>query len=175
MRNLDARAVGSITSGRLLIEDFGKVHEAIEWLAGHPVWTHELPDIRSSLAPMLRAMFPELPRENFTEDWRTVAHRLQEAWPDGIALAKGVGKRTGSPVDTLRDKVGDDKIVVVESWISGDTVPIAKSRMAAAIRTARNDALEEAAKCVDGIGWDRHTTFAQAAAAIRAMKEQTNG
>ena len=49
-------ALASITTGRLLCP-FSDMHEAIEYLMGHPVWTHELAS--ESLWQLMRAKLPE--------------------------------------------------------------------------------------------------------------------
>lgn len=112
----DARVVGSITSGILLIQDFGKVHECIEWATGYPVWTHELPAAMERLTPKLLALFPSLPAEDSFDhaEWRAKADELAAKFPDGISLEKGTDVRTRHPVATLADMVDPSKIIVVE-------------------------------------------------------------
>lgn len=105
LRTFDARIIGSITSGVLLYGDFSKVHEAIEFLAGNQVWTHELPAVSRVLSTDLAAAYPSLPIRDDMPDWRACADRLVKEFPNGIELAKGTGKRTRDPAETLRQSV----------------------------------------------------------------------
>jgi hypothetical protein len=104
-KSFDVRVLGSITSGILLLQDFSKVHEAIEWLAGYQVWTHELPAVSRRLAPSLLERFPHLPARDTIDDWRATADALKTAHPDDIALEQGAGERTRDPVETLHEKL----------------------------------------------------------------------
>jgi hypothetical protein len=97
----DIRIIASITSGVLLVQDFSLVHEAIEWLAGYPVWTHELPAVCRRLAPELAERFPALPAsEEAVGKWEECALHLLAKYPDKIELSKGSGKRERGPIET---------------------------------------------------------------------------
>ncbi len=50
----------SITSGINLCEDFGDVAGAINFLAGHDVFTHQLPRVSKELTPLLVEDYPAL-------------------------------------------------------------------------------------------------------------------
>lgn len=52
-------AILSAISGRLLCP-FSDMHAVIEAMAGGPVFTHQLPAVRRSLEPAMRAAFPDL-------------------------------------------------------------------------------------------------------------------
>lgn len=113
-KSFDIRVLGSITSGVLLLQGFSEVHEAIEWLSGFPVWTHELPEASSALAAGLIGRFPDLPtHDDNIDDWRERADRLLAKYPEKIAFPKGAGKRARDPISILQDKVGDKPIVVI--------------------------------------------------------------
>jgi len=106
-RTFDARVVGSITSGILMIDDFSKVHEAIEFIAGYPVWTHELPRVcREVCAPAITALYPDMPQRDDVPDWLTTAAGLLERYPDGVSMPAGTGERSKGPVETLVDAIG---------------------------------------------------------------------
>ena len=49
----------SMSTG-ILLTDFPAVHEAIETLAGGPVWTHQLPAAMNALRPALISQYPWL-------------------------------------------------------------------------------------------------------------------
>jgi hypothetical protein len=101
-KSFDIRVLGSITSGILLLDGFGHVHEAIEWLAGHPVWTHELPDTSRAIAAKLIEQFPDLPAaEGDVGEYQECTARLLAKYPDKISLPKGNGERTRDPVTDM--------------------------------------------------------------------------
>lgn len=49
----------SAVTGILLCE-FGKMHEMLEWMAGEPVWTHQLPRVCREAVPVVVAAQPRL-------------------------------------------------------------------------------------------------------------------
>ena len=53
----------SVASGINLVDDFTRVHEAIEYLSGNQVWTHQLPRASKELTPKLIADYPILKTE----------------------------------------------------------------------------------------------------------------
>jgi hypothetical protein len=117
-KTFTARALGTITCGVVLVHDFADVTEAISWLAGFPVFTHELPAKSRELTPALLASYPELPKrgEVNSSNWLPIAERLDAAYPDGIALEQGTGTRQRDPLSTLKDMLPPDKaanIIVV--------------------------------------------------------------
>ena len=83
------------------MEDFSKVHEAIEWIAGYHVWTHELPSIREKVAASAKAQFPWLPMGEVA-DWRATAQFLLDNYGPTVAVEQGAGKRNADPITTLR-------------------------------------------------------------------------
>lgn len=52
--------VMSIVTGRLVAQPFSDVHECLEWAAGEPVWTHQLPRVSKELAPAIVGLLPSL-------------------------------------------------------------------------------------------------------------------
>lgn len=109
-KSFDIRVLGSITSGVLLLQDFSQVHEAIEWLAGYPVWTHELPEVGRRLASLLREQFPDLPEKDKVGDWEECAGRLIVAHPEPIAMKKGEGHRQYDPIATAVAKRNGNRL-----------------------------------------------------------------
>lgn len=115
-RTFDPRIIGSITSGVLLMDGFSKVHEAIEFLSGHPVWTHELPSASRAVTPAILARYPDMPVGDL-EDWQATAAALTGKYGESIPVAPGDGRRDRSPLDTLADMVSPDKTIVL---VKGD-------------------------------------------------------
>lgn len=58
-REFPTAVVLSIVTGRLVCE-FDKVHEAIEWMAGEPTWTHQLPRVAREAAAVILERHPDL-------------------------------------------------------------------------------------------------------------------
>jgi len=121
-RAFDVAVLVSITSGVLLVQPFSKVHEACEWLMGHPVWTHELGSEATvnRIKAAVLAQHPDLPSEVTADrnNWDAVAASLRETYGATRDVAKGSGERTASPIETLRQMrpdLADDAIVVVPS------------------------------------------------------------
>lgn len=101
-RNFDPRILGSITSGTLLIEPFSKVHEAIEHIVGHPVWTHEIPGVRATARAEVMRLYPGMP-DGDVADFRGCAEGLLKTYGDAIPMPKGTATRDKSPLATLVD------------------------------------------------------------------------
>lgn len=58
-RELPTEAVISTISGKLIC-DISQVYEVCEFMTGHPVWTHQLPDIGRAVREVLLKRQPEL-------------------------------------------------------------------------------------------------------------------
>lgn len=52
-------ALLSLMSG-VLVGDFGEMQEAVQVLAGGPVWTHQLPRVCREMRPALARLWPDL-------------------------------------------------------------------------------------------------------------------
>lgn len=51
----------SLTTDRLVSPSgFGAVHELVEYMAGEPVWTHQIPRVADECKPSLLAQHPDL-------------------------------------------------------------------------------------------------------------------
>ena len=99
-KNFDPRVLGSITSGILLIADFSKVHEAIEWVIGHPIWTHELPKISDKAASLVKLQHPYMPLGKVA-DWQATADYLLSKHGPLLPLERGSEVRSSDPVSSL--------------------------------------------------------------------------
>ena len=102
VKYFDARVLASITSGVLMIEPFSLVHEAIEHLAGHPVWTHELPSYSLAITPSLMVLYPWLPT-NQLENWEALAAELAMDYPSPLPVRGVAMVREHDPISTLVD------------------------------------------------------------------------
>lgn len=117
----------SVTTGRLLC-DFGAMRECVEWIAGHPVWTHEMghrasteawrnevyaqhPTLAaidsSDLDHLLDSLDPESACRAFVD---AQARRLETST---VRLRRGVEDRTQSPIEVLAEMMPDRPVIVV--------------------------------------------------------------
>lgn len=103
------RVIASLSSGVLLCE-FGKMHEAAEWLMGHPIWTHHFAD-KTLWREMQAAILEQAPgfptdlegvnKENYLER----ADDLDAQLGDVVAIRKGSGLTARLPTDGIPDHV----------------------------------------------------------------------
>ncbi len=103
-KNIDPAALASITTGVLLTE-FLPVHEAAEWLLGHPIWTHELPRQADPMKAAALAQFPDMPTET-GESWEICRDAVRAVYGDTVAVARGSQVRSQSPIETARQAFG---------------------------------------------------------------------
>lgn len=101
-------ALASITTGVLLANSFSDMHEAAEWLMGHPIWTHEFgsKDTFERMRARVLAQHPDLDidasdvnRDN-VEAFRA---RLVADLGESREIVKGDAEREAGPVETLID------------------------------------------------------------------------
>lgn len=97
---IDPRALGSITTGILLLDDFGKVHEAIIHVLGREVWTHELPSVSAEATAAVLRQFPDMPTD-VGGDWKATATAITSKFGALVDVEQGHTKRTAGPVETL--------------------------------------------------------------------------
>lgn len=105
---IDPLALASITTGTLLCADgFGVVHEAAEWLVGHPVWTHEFvdPAMKATMIEAALSQFPDMPTSH-PDDWRKLSAELRERYGETVVVRKGDHERDRNPVQTMVGMVG---------------------------------------------------------------------
>ena len=110
----------STITGRLM-GDIDGVYKVLEWMAGHPVWTHQLPRIGREAQPVLTNRQPELQRaideaEQVNPDnYREWLARWENRYGPTIAVPK-FSADDHDPIDPmleLAEKVSPDRIVVV--------------------------------------------------------------
>lgn len=95
---------------------FSDMHEAVEWLFGGPVWTHELVHGPTQDAYVSEALeqFPKLPtRAEAEKDWQAARERVLDEYGPILSVAKGTAQRRASPIETLKDIRPDAQIIPV--------------------------------------------------------------
>ncbi|MBX9707889.1 MAG: hypothetical protein K2X61_08165 [Caulobacteraceae bacterium] len=114
-------AVVSAITGRLICP-IGEVYEVLGWMAGEPIFTHQLPRVGREAWPVVTAMHPELAVLAAEEERVTPA--TWETWRDDLVRRFGemiiVPRLTQDqhqqidPVSELAEKVHPSRIVVLE-------------------------------------------------------------
>lgn len=110
-KDFNSLAVASATTGVLLLQDFGKVHECVTWVLGREVWTHELPGCAKETTAAILAQYPDMPTV-CADDWKETAADVMERYGASISLIRGNTERTMSPAETLTMLVDDPKKIV---------------------------------------------------------------
>lgn len=105
-KELDSLGVAGITTGVLLVEGgFSHIHEAMEWVMGHPVWTHELPGVWDEAKARVLKQIPDMPTEANPDTFGQVASEVRNRFGLKVVLQKGDSERTQGPVETLMAKM----------------------------------------------------------------------
>ena len=131
-RDFPLAIVLSVTTGLFLCPKFSDIHECVEHVAGHSVWTHELADdlllayVRERIYeqhPGLRGVVrPEVDKslrgEAFLAAVRPWLGAMADQHGTDIALIKGTGERTESPLQSLERMAPGKSVIVVD--VGGD-------------------------------------------------------
>lgn len=103
----------SIISGTFLCK-FSDMHECMEYLAGGPVWTHQLPSVSREIGPRLRELFPDLADfdvSGVNRDTFKVWHAERAHLMDEMRAVPVIGGSPGGPFSGLPE--GQDVVVAV--------------------------------------------------------------
>lgn len=119
-KKFSVAAAFSITTGKLLC-DFGDMHELAEWIAGHPIWTHEFAskELSTKLSDAILEQHPELddcyPATNVNGDnyldWLSV--EVARLGTTQLEFTKGDSERTEGPVESMQRMYPGKKVIVV--------------------------------------------------------------
>lgn len=115
-REFPIAVIASISTGVLLC-DFSKMHEAAEYLMGHPIWTHHFADKEMS-KDMKRAIAEQCPgmpdnlegcnAKNYLEH----VARLEAEFGPKVTIRKGGGLTAMLPTDGIPDHLKDKTIEI---------------------------------------------------------------
>lgn len=110
-KTLDTLTLASVTTGHALVTEFSKIHEAVTWLMGHEVWTHELPAYLPLAASEALEQYPDLPSKyvGLEETQAEAVERYGETLP----VRQGNSQRAKGPEETLREIAGDRPVIVI--------------------------------------------------------------
>lgn len=116
-RDFPTAVIASISTGRLLCK-FSDLHEAAEYLMGHPIWTHHFAskDLWQEMQKTIVEQCPGMPTadiEGVTPEnvWEHVA-RLEAEFGKAVKIRKGGGLTAMLPTDGIPDHLKDHTIMV---------------------------------------------------------------
>lgn len=106
-REFPTEVIASISSGILLCS-FSEMHEAAEFLMGHPIWTHHFasPDIWKRMTDRVLQQHPLMPKKlDVTgvtpENWLEYKAKLIKSLGAIVRITKGDGSTEKSPLDGI--------------------------------------------------------------------------
>jgi hypothetical protein len=115
-REFPTAVIASISTGVLLCE-FSKMHEAAEFLMGHPIWTHHFAD-RELLAEMRRTIAEQCPgmpteiegvtKDNYLEKLAEIEKEIGKI----VTIRKGSGLTARLPEDGIPDHLKDKTTII---------------------------------------------------------------
>ncbi|HQR07021.1 MAG TPA: hypothetical protein PLN21_09375 [Gemmatales bacterium] len=80
--------------------NFSEAQELMEWIMGHPVWTHEMPMHFDYAKNTIASLFKGLPGNANSNNWQEVLAEAVELHGEKVEIPKGVSKRDQSPIET---------------------------------------------------------------------------
>lgn len=113
-RDFPTAVIASISSGVLLC-DFGEMHEAAEYLMGHPIWTHHFADktMTGEMKRIIAEQCPGMPTElEGGPTWRDQLAALEAEIGKTVRIRKGSGLTAMLPTDGIPDHLKDKTIIV---------------------------------------------------------------
>lgn len=115
-REFPIEVIASISTGILLC-DFGKMHEAAEFLTGHPIWTHQFAnkELNGDMEKMIAEQCPGMPTEmsGVTRDnYHLRVEQLRRDFGEKVTIRKGGGLTAMLPIDGIPDHLNDKTILV---------------------------------------------------------------
>jgi len=115
-RDFPVAVIASISTGVLLCK-FGDLHEAAEYLMGHPIWTHHFAskDLWKEMQQAILEQCPGMPIDdaNLTKDnWATFAEKLEANLGKMVKIRKGNGLTAMLPTDGIPDRLKDHTIMI---------------------------------------------------------------
>ena len=109
-------ALASLTSGLLLCK-FGEMHEAAEYLMGHPIWSHEFASkpLWELMKAKLLEQHPGLPCDADGvngDNWQEFLAAACASLGETLTITKGEEVRAADPITTARAMLGPDKPII---------------------------------------------------------------
>src|SRR5947209_6718387 len=119
-REFPTTVIASLATGLILYEGeggFSKLHEAAEFLMGHPIWTHHFAsrDLWRAMRERVLAECPNMMskdevRDVNKENWREWAAEVERRYGKTVRIHKGDGSTAKHPLEGLPD--GKEVVVI---------------------------------------------------------------
>ncbi len=107
-REFPALTLACITTGVALMDGaMSAMHEAVEHILGHPVWTHEFADkaVWAKLRDAIREHHPGLPFGK-PDDWQATRDDVLARFPDPLTMPRGTSERGEDPITSAERIMG---------------------------------------------------------------------
>ena len=114
-RDFPTEVIASLSTGVLLCP-FEEMHEAAEFLMGHPIWTHHFADktLVTEMKRMIAEQCPGMPSElDGGPTWREQLAKIEAEIGTTVCLRKGDGLTAMLPTDGIPDHL-KDKIIEIK-------------------------------------------------------------
>ncbi len=108
--------IASLSTGILLC-DFNAMHEAAEFVMGHPIWTHHFAskELTQKMRKAVIAQHPDMPTalDGVTkENYKQHVEALEAKFGSTLPILGGDGRTAMSPLDGIPDHLKDSTILV---------------------------------------------------------------
>ena len=112
-REFSTAAIASISTGIMLCK-FGEMHEAAEYLMGHPIWSHHFAskELSESMKRAVVRQYPEMPTELSgvtAENYLEYLNKIEAKFGKTVKIKKGDGATAMHPLEGIPE----DKPVIV--------------------------------------------------------------
>lgn len=115
-RDFPVAVIASISTGVLLCK-FGDMHEAAEYLMGHPIWTHHFAskelwkEMQRTILEQCPGMPTDAPGVN-ADNFAAYTTKLEADLGKVVTIRKGDGLTAMLPTDGIPDRLKDHTIMV---------------------------------------------------------------
>lgn len=115
-RDFPTAVIASISTGVLLCK-FDEMHEAAEYLMGHPIWTHHFAskalwkDMQKTVLEQCREM-PTTLDDATKDNYLDKAAEIEQAIGKTVRIRKGGGLTAMLPTDGIPDHLKEHTIIV---------------------------------------------------------------
>lgn len=115
-RDFPTAVIASLSSGVLLCK-FSDMHEAAEYLIGHPIFTHHFAnktlwgEMQQTIAAQCPGMPTDLPGID-KDNWPEAKAKLEAEFGETVKIRKGGGLTAMLPTDGIPDHLKDKTIMV---------------------------------------------------------------
>ena len=115
-RDFSTAVIASISTGILMCK-FDDMHEAAEFLMGHPIWTHHFADktLCGEMRKMIAEQCPGMPMRGDLEGgdtWREQLAKVEADLGATVKIRKGGGLTAMLPTDGIPDHLKDKTITI---------------------------------------------------------------